>query len=64
MAGLDEIWSYGLRNPWRWSFDRGTGSLYIADVGQGAWEEVNVRPASSAGGENYGWDLFEGNACF
>jgi len=64
VAGLDEIWSYGLRNPWRWSFDRGTGSLYIADVGQGAWEEVNVRPGSSAGGENYGWDLFEGNACF
>ncbi len=63
-AGLDEIWSYGLRNPWRWSFDRATGDLYIADVGQNAWEEVNVRPGSSAGGENYGWDLYEGNACY
>jgi glucose/arabinose dehydrogenase len=64
IPGLDEIWSYGLRNPWRWSFDRATGDLYIADVGQGAWEEVNVRPGSSGGGENYGWDLYEGNACY
>ncbi|MCW5890915.1 MAG: PQQ-dependent sugar dehydrogenase [bacterium] len=63
-APRDEIWALGLRNPWRFSFDRATGDLYIADVGQGAIEEVNVTPASSAGGENYGWDVFEGNACF
>jgi len=55
-----EIWSYGLRNPWRFSFDRATGALYVADVGQGAWEEVDYRPASSKGGENYGWPVFEG----
>ena len=55
-----EIWSYGLRNPWRFSFDRATGALYIADVGQNAWEEVDVRSASSTGGENYGWPAFEG----
>ncbi len=61
---LDEIWAKGLRNPFRFSFDRGTGDLYIADVGQNTWEEVNVTPASSTGGENYGWDVFEGNACF
>jgi glucose/arabinose dehydrogenase len=63
-SGLDEIWAYGLRNPWRMSFDRETGDLYIADVGQGAWEEVDFQPVSSAGGENYGWRLMEGNACF
>ncbi len=57
--GLDPIWAYGLRNPWRISFD-GDGALYIADVGQGAREEVNYQPAGSAGGENYGWDLAEG----
>jgi glucose/arabinose dehydrogenase len=62
-AFLDEIWSYGLRNPWRWSFDRANGDLYIGDVGQGQWEEVNWRPASSTGMENYGWDNYEGNAC-
>ena len=55
-----EIWAYGLRNPWRFSFDRATGTLYIADVGQNRWEEVDVRPASSAGGENYGWPVLEG----
>lgn len=59
----DVIWSYGLRNPWRWSFDRITGALYIADVGQQQAEEINCRPASSAGGENYGWDRFEGMTC-
>jgi cysteine-rich repeat protein len=64
VSGLDEIWSYGLRNPWRWSFDRGTGALYIADVGQAAWEEVNYRPGTSSGGENYGWSRYEGNACY
>lgn len=55
-----EIWAYGLRNPWRASFDRQTGDLLIADVGQGAREEVNFQSASSAGGENYGWRLREG----
>ncbi len=56
-----EIWALGLRNPWRFSFDRQTGDLYIADVGQDAWEEVDFQPASSAGGENYGWRCYEGN---
>lgn len=60
VAGDDEIWSYGLRNPWRSSFDRETGDLYIGDVGQGAREEINVQLASSSGGENYGWRLREG----
>lgn len=63
-AARDEIWALGLRNPWRFAFDRGTGDLYIADVGQNAWEEVHVQPAASGGGENYGWDVFEGNACY
>lgn len=58
-----EIWAYGVRNPWRFSFDRDTGDLYIGDVGQNAFEEVNFQPASSAGGENYGWDIAEGFAC-
>jgi glucose/arabinose dehydrogenase len=57
----DEIWAVGLRNPFRSSFDRLTGDFYIADVGQGAREEVNFQPAASAGGENYGWRCFEGN---
>lgn len=57
-----EIWALGLRNPWRFSFDRLTGDMYIADVGQNAREEVNFRPASSPGGENYGWRCYEGNA--
>jgi len=59
----DEIWALGLRNPWRFSFDRLTGDLYIADVGQSAREEVDFQPASSKGGENYGWRCMEGNAC-
>lgn len=59
-----EIWGYGLRNPWRFSFDRGTGDLYIADVGQGQWEEVNVEPAPRDGGLNYGWNIMEGMHCF
>ena len=57
---LDEIWALGLRNPWRFSFDRKTGDLWIADVGQGAQEEINFQPADSTGGENYGWRFFEG----
>lgn len=59
-----EIWVHGLRNPWRFSFDRASGDLYIADVGQRAREEVNVQPASSGGGENYGWNVMEGTTCF
>jgi glucose/arabinose dehydrogenase len=58
-----EIWALGLRNPWRLSTDRATNLLYLADVGQGAWEEVNVVPASQ-GGVNYGWDVMEGGHCF
>ena len=61
---LDEIWAYGLRNPWRFSFDRETGDLYIGDVGQNAWEEVSFQPADSRGGENYGWRFTEGLHCF
>jgi len=61
---LDEIWAFGVRNPWRFSFDRATGDLYIADVGQGSWEEVDFAPSTSTGGENYGWRCMEGNACF
>ena len=63
-AALDEIWAYGLRNPWRFSFDRATGDLWIADVGQNAVEEVNRQRADSPGGENYGWRIMEGDACF
>lgn len=59
-----EIWALGLRNPWRFSFDRKTGDLYIADVGQDSLEEVDFQPASSAGGENYGWRIMEGTACY
>jgi len=59
-----ELWNYGLRNPWRFSFDRQTGDLYIADVGQGASEEVDIQPANSGGGENYGWDTMEGKSCY
>lgn len=54
-----EVWAYGLRNAWRFSFDRATGDLYIADVGQNQWEEVNFQPAESDGGENYGWVAYE-----
>ena len=62
-AALPEIWALGLRNPWRFSFDRATGELYIADVGQSAREEVNVAPRG-AGGQNYGWSIMEGTQCF
>jgi len=63
-AARDEIWAYGLRNPWRWSFDPQTGDLWIGDVGQNAWEEIDFQPAASAGGENYGWRLMEGTHCY
>ena len=59
-----EIWALGVRNPWRFSFDRQTGDLYIGDVGQGAWEEVDVQPAASLGGLNYGWVIMEGKHCY
>lgn len=59
-----EIWSYGLRNPYRISFDMCTGDRYLADVGQNAHEEIDVEAASSPGGLNYGWRIMEGNACF
>jgi glucose/arabinose dehydrogenase len=59
-----EIWALGLRNPWRFSFDRMTGDLYIADVGQDLYEEIEVQPASGSGGENYGWNIMEGLHCY
>ncbi len=61
---VPEMWAKGLRNPWRCSFDRQTGDFYIGDVGQGLWEEVDFQPASSAGKENYGWRLKEGDHCY
>ncbi|MGQ0665946.1 MAG: PQQ-dependent sugar dehydrogenase [Nitrospiraceae bacterium] len=65
LGGVQEIWSRGLRNPWRFSFDRQTGDLYIGDVGQNAREEIDVSPAPNAGRQaNYGWRLMEGLLCF
>ncbi len=61
---LDEVWAIGLRNPWRFSFDRLTGDMWIGDVGQNAWEEVTFQPAQSTGGENYGWRCYEGFSAF
>lgn len=58
--GLAEIWAYGLRNPWRFSFDRLTGDLYIGDVGQNLYEEIDFLPAGAPGGANFGWDYREG----
>ncbi|WP_040279950.1 PQQ-dependent sugar dehydrogenase [Psychroserpens damuponensis] len=63
-AALDEIWAYGLRNTWKFSFDRSTGDLWTADVGQNFIEEINKVDASSTGGENYGWKCFEGTSIF
>jgi glucose/arabinose dehydrogenase len=57
----NEVWAYGLRNPWRISFDRLTGDLWIGDVGQGQWEEIDYLPAGSQGGANFGWSIMEGN---
>ncbi len=59
-----EIWALGLRNPWRFSFDRQNGDLYIADVGQNKWEEIHVQSHESTGGENYGWNIMEGAHCY
>ena len=59
-----EIWAFGLRNPWRFSFDRLTGDMFIGDVGQASWEEIDFQKANSRGGENYGWRLMEGKHCF
>lgn len=59
-GALPEIWAYGLRNPWRFSFDKETGDLWIADVGQNLWEEISLQRADSEGGENYGWNHMEG----
>ena len=64
VAGADEIWATGVRNPWRFSFDRSTGDLWIADVGQGAREEVDFQAAGAAGGQNYEWNCFEGLATY
>ena len=58
-----EVWAWGLRNPWRFAFDRDEGLLYLADVGQNAWEEIDVAPASAAG-LNYGWNVMEGAHCY
>ncbi len=60
-GALPEIWAYGLRNPWRFSFDRLTGDMFVGDVGQGSWEEIDFQPAGSAGGQFYGWVCYEGN---
>lgn len=60
-GACDEIWAFGLRNPWRISFDRATRDLFIGDVGQGDWEEIDYQPADSPGGENYGWRCYEGS---
>lgn len=62
--GRDEIWQRGVRNPWRFSFDRLTHDLFIADVGQSAREEVDFQPAGSGGGQNYGWKIMEGTSCY
>jgi glucose/arabinose dehydrogenase len=58
-----EIWDYGLRNAWRFSFDRATGDLYIGAVGGSLWESIDMQPHASRGGANFGWDVYEGNLC-
>jgi glucose/arabinose dehydrogenase len=62
-AGRDEIWGFGLRNPWRVSFDEPSETFYVADVGQNRWEEINAVPAAEPG-LNYGWNIMEGEECF
>ena len=59
-----EVWLYGLRNPWRFSFDAATGDLYIGDVGQNAYEEIDYLPAADQGGQNFGWNVMEGDHCY
>jgi glucose/arabinose dehydrogenase len=63
-GALPELWAKGLRNPWRFSFDRATGDMYIADVGEAAMEEIDFQPAGDPGGENYGWNAYEGTNIF
>jgi glucose/arabinose dehydrogenase len=63
-SGLDEIWARGLRNPWRLTFDRMTGSMYVGDVGQGRYEEIDRESPASTGGRNYGWPIWEGKHCY
>lgn len=63
VTGDDEIWAFGLRNPWRCAFDRANGDLFIADVGLDNWEEINIHLAGASGGQNYGWKCMEGNHC-
>jgi glucose/arabinose dehydrogenase len=63
-GGAPEVFMLGLRNPWRWSFDRGTGDMWIGDVGQNAWEELDVIRAGQQSGKNLGWSMWEGNACY
>jgi glucose/arabinose dehydrogenase len=60
----DEVWAVGLRNPWRYSFDRQTGDLWIGDVGQNVYEEIHLVAAGDAGGLNFGWPIMEGTHCF
>ena len=60
----DEIWAYGLRNPWRFSFDRANGDLYLSENGENSWEEINYAPGTDTGGQNYGWSVAEGNHCY
>jgi hypothetical protein len=62
-AGADSVWAWGMRNPWRISFDRATGNLFIGDVGQNRYEEVNRESSTSLGGRNFGWDIMEGKHC-
>jgi glucose/arabinose dehydrogenase len=63
-ANCEEIWAYGLRNPWRWTFDDATADMLIGDVGQNCFEEIDFQPASSSGGENYGWRIMEAFHCY
>ena len=61
---MKKIWVYGLRNVWRFSFDRLNGDMYLGDVGQNSWEEINYIPSNSQGGINFGWNVMEASSCF